>query len=136
MHKNQHIMRVLIIKKTIFCFLVLGLSTSYLNAQDSNIIVYQDLKFEQLLNEKRNINSSITVNDRYKVQIYSGNSENAKKLLGEFKQEFENIDGTIIFNTPNYKVWVGNFRTRIEAERNLIDIKKKYKNVLLIKPSR
>lgn len=136
MHKNQHIMRVLIINKTIFYFLVLGLSSSYLNAQDINITVNQDPKFEQLLNEKRNINSSITVNDRYKVQIYSGNSENAKKILGEFKQEFENIDGTIIFNTPNYKVWVGNFRTRIEAERNLIDIKKKYKNVLLIKPSR
>jgi hypothetical protein len=136
LHKNQHIMRVLIINKTIFYFLVLGLSSSYLNAQDINITVNQDPKFEQLLNEKRNINSSITVNDRYKVQIYSGNSENAKKILGEFKQEFENIDGTIIFNTPNYKVWVGNFRTRIEAERNLIDIKKKYKNVLLIKPSR
>jgi hypothetical protein len=34
------------------------------------------------------------------------------------------MDGTIIFNTPNYKVWVGNYKSRIEAERNLIDIKK------------
>jgi hypothetical protein len=33
------------------------------------------------------------------------------------------MDGTIIFNTPNYKVWVGNYKSRIEAERNLIDIK-------------
>jgi hypothetical protein len=28
------------------------------------------------------------------------------------------------FSTPNYKVWVGNYKSRIEAERNLIDIKK------------
>jgi hypothetical protein len=56
--------------------------------------------------------------------------------LSEFKQEFAAIDATIVFNTPNYKVWVGNFRTRIEAEKTLADIKDRYKNVLLIKPSR
>lgn len=129
-------MRILTIRKTIFYFLVLCFSTSYVNAQDQNIAISQDSKFEQLLNEKRKINASLTIDDCYKIQIFSGDSENAKKILSEFKQEFKNLDGTIVFNTPNYKVWVGNFKTRIEAERNLIDIKKKYKNVLLIKPSR
>jgi hypothetical protein len=89
-----------------------------------------------LLNEKRKTNVSNATNDWYKIQIFSGESEKAKKTLNEFKQEFSNIDGTIVFNTPNYKVWVGNFKTRIEAERNLIDIRKKYKNVLLIKPNK
>ena len=46
------------------------------------------------------------------------------------------IEGTIVFNTPNYKVWVGNFKTRIEAERNLIEILKKHPKALLIKPSK
>jgi hypothetical protein len=46
------------------------------------------------------------------------------------------MDGTIIFNTPNYKVWVGNYKSRIEAERNLIDIKKMYPNVHLIRPTK
>jgi hypothetical protein len=107
-----------------------------MHAQDTKVRVNQDPKFEQLLNEKRKTNISASVNDRYKIQIFSGDSENAKKTLRGFKQEFTDIDGTIVFNTPNYKVWVGNFKTRIEAERNLIDIKKKYKNVLLIKPSK
>lgn len=105
-------------------------------AQDKNILVSQDPKFEQLLNEKRKINASLTVNESYKIQIYTGGSENAKKTLNEFKQEFKDIDATIVFNTPNYKVWVGNFKTRIEAERNLANIKNKYKNVLLIKPGK
>jgi len=122
--------------KIIFTFFLVGLSNYYLYAQDHDVTINQDPKFEQLLNEKRKINTSISVNDLYKIQILSGDSENAKKLLGEFKQEFKNIDCTIVFNTPNYKVWVGNFRTRIEAERNLIDIKRKFNNVLLIKPSK
>jgi hypothetical protein len=54
--------------------------------------------------------------------------------LNDCKQKFEDLDATIIFNTPNYKVWIGNFRTRIEAEHNLIEIKKEYENAILIKP--
>lgn len=129
-------MRIITIRKIFLSLLVLTTLTSKMNAQDQNVSVSQDPKFEQLLNEKRKINASLTVNDSYKIQIYTGGSENAKKTLNEFRQEFNDIDATIVFNTPNYKVWVGSFRTRIEAERNLVNIKDRYKNVLLIKPSR
>ncbi|SEF73377.1 SPOR domain-containing protein [Flavobacterium urumqiense] len=128
-------MRILATKQAFFYTLTLIISSCCMHAQDTKVRVNQDPKFEQLLNEKRKLNVSASVNDRYKIQIFSGDSENAKKTLRSFKQEFINLDGTIVFNTPNYKVWVGNFKTRIEAERNLIDIRKKYKNVLLIKPS-
>ena len=129
-------MRILAVLKIIFALIIVYFSTSKVNAQEQNNTLNQDPKFEQLLSEKRKINTSLILNDAYKIQIFNGSSENAKKTLSEFKQEFATIEGTIIFNTPNYKVWVGNFRTRIEAERNLVAIKDRYKNVLLIKPSR
>ena len=136
MHKNHHIMRILTPRKKALYTLLLLISAYNINAQDQNITLNQDPKFEQLLNEKRKINASISVNDSYKIQIFSGKSDEAKKTLSDFKQEFKNIDGTIIFNTPNYKVLVGNFKSKIEAERNLIEIKRRYKNVFLIKPSK
>ena len=129
-------MRILAVLKIISALIMVYFSTSKVNAQEQNSTLNQDPKFEQLLSEKRKINTSLILNDSYKIQIFNGSSENAKKTLSEFKQEFATIEGTIIFNTPNYKVWVGNFRTRIEAERNLTAIKERYKNVLLIKPSR
>ncbi len=129
-------MKIIAVRKIILPSFLLSLSTYFVNAQDQKVTVTQDQKFEQLLNEKRKINASLNVNDSYKIQIYSGGAENAKKMLNEFKQEFVAIDVTIVFNTPNYKVWVGNFKTRIEAERILAEIKDRYKNVLLIKPTR
>jgi hypothetical protein len=129
-------MRILPVFKIISALITVYFSTSKVSAQEQNDILSQDPKFEQLLNEKRKINASLTINESYKIQIFNGSSENAKKTFSEFKQEFKDIDATIIFNTPNYKVWIGNFRTRIEAERNLVTIKDRYKNVLLIKPSR
>ena len=121
------------------CFLItsfLGISYTNLYSQEDNLTVSQDPKFEQLLNEKRKVNASITVNDRYKIQIYNGDSESSKKTLSEFRKDFKNYDGTIVFSTPTYKVWVGNFKSRIESERNLVELKKKYPNAFLIKPNK
>jgi hypothetical protein len=121
-----------------FFFLLLTLLFLYQKSfsQDGKVNVSQDPKFEQLLNEKRKINSSITINDRYKIQIFNGDTEISKKTLLDFKRDNKNIDATIVFSTPLYKVWVGNFKTRIEAEKNLNDLKKKYPNAFLIKPNK
>lgn len=129
-------MRILAIQKSLFIYFILCFASINARAQDIKITVKQHSKFEQLLNEKRKINISNAVNDRYKIQIFSGESEKAKNTLNNFRREFKNIDGTIVFFTPNYKVWVGNFKTRIEAERNLIEIRKSYKNVHLIRPNK
>lgn len=117
-------------------FIFLLFFSANIFAQENKVTVIQDSKIEQLLNEKRKINASITVNDRYKIQIFTGDSENSKKALIQFKKENKNIDATIVFSTPNYKVWVGNFKTRIDAERNLSLLKKKYANAFLIKPNK
>jgi hypothetical protein len=129
-------MRILTLKNGILTASFIGFSCINLYAQGNNLTNNQDSKFEQLLNDKRKINSSITINDRYKIQIYNGDSESSKKALNDFRKEFKNYDGTIIFSTPTYKVWIGNFKSRIEAERNLVDLKKKYPNAFLIKPNK
>jgi hypothetical protein len=129
-------MRILTFKRGLLLFIPLCFCSIKLSAQEANLTVTQDPKFEQLLNEKRKINSSITVNDRYKIQIYNGDSETSKKTLADFRRDYKNYDGTIVFSTPTYKVWVGNFKSRIEAERNLIDLKKRFSNAFLIKPNK
>ena len=105
-------------------------------AQTASVTVQQDSKFEQLLNEKRRINSSINVNDRYKIQIFNGDSEASKKVLNEVRREFSELDATIVFSTPAYKVWVGNFKSRIEAEHNLQKLSQRYATALIIRPSK
>ena len=116
--------------------LIFSFFNSNLYAQDEKVSVSQNPKFENLLNEKRKINASITVNDIYKIQIYNGDSETSKKTLNDFKRDFLTFDGTIVFYTPAYKVWVGNFKTRIEAERNMLLFRKKYPNAFVIKPNK
>ena len=47
----------------------------------------------------------------------------------EYKKEVarsESAFQVLTFESPNYKVRIGSFRTRLEAEKNLIEIKKSY----------
>ena len=136
LYKNHHFMNIFFSNNIIIFLLILFSCSINLYGQETNVTLYQDSKFENLLNEKRKINASITINDRFKIQIYNGNSETSKKMLIDFKRDNKNLDGTIIFYTPAYKVWVGNFKTRIEAEKNLIELKKKYPNALIIQPNK
>jgi DNA-binding SARP family transcriptional activator len=118
----------------LFLFFVV-LSFNFAAAQNKDL-VDQDSKIDQVLVEKRKYNSGITVNDKFKIQIFYGNLEDSKKQLSDFKKTFKDFDGTLFFNNPQYKVWVGSFRTRLEAEKQLKLIKKKYPNALLIQPNK
>lgn len=129
MPKNQ-------LKSPLFVMLSVGLFSVNSVAQTDKITLSQDQKFEQLLSEKRKINNSIANNESYKIQIYNGDSETSRRELNKFKIDFNNVDATLIFNTPYYKVLVGSFKTKIDAQRHLIEIRKKYSNAIIIKPNK
>jgi len=110
-------------------------------AQEGILKVEQDQKFEILLREKQKMNSSLNANsinqnENYKIQIFYGTSDDAKKKLAEFKKEFKETEGTIVYTNPTFKVWVGNYKTRIHGEKAILEIKKKYPLSLLIKPNK
>lgn len=115
---------------------IIPLISLEISAQESNISVIENHEFKELLKEKQRINSSITVNDRYKIQIYSGDNSTAKKHLQDLKKENKMLDATIIFNTPNYRVVAGNYKSKIEAEKALIDFQKKYSGAIILKPNK
>lgn len=129
-------MRILDILKKQQLLTLTILFSAFCSAQEGKTTIKQDPRFEQLLAEKRKVNSSLNVTDRYKIQIFTGENEPAKKTLLEFRKTNKKTDATIVFNTPIYKVWVGNYKTRIEAEKKLTELKKKYPNAFLVKPNK
>lgn len=125
-----------ILRKKMFFLSVIIIVTNVLksSAQDNNINISQDSKFEKLLNEKRKLFAAGVINNTFKIQIFNGSTDEARKTLNNFRREFPNTEATVVFNTPNYKVVAGNFKTRIAAEHDLLEVKKIYKNALLIRP--
>ena len=118
-----------------FIFLNAVFFTS-LSAQNNTVIIVKDAKIDQLLKLKSEQNKDDGTSKNYKIQIYSGSSEGASEKLSAFKSEFTQWPSKIVFETPNHKVWIGNFRKRLEADRALIEITEKFDRAFIFKPKK
>jgi len=114
----------------VFCFFMSG----FLHAQQGKINIQQDPKIVKLVQVKSQMNKLDDAEKKYKIQIYNGSLDEAKKAETEFKKDFNEWATEIVFETPNYKVRVGKFATRLEADRQLTEVKKKYESAFILIP--
>lgn len=77
-------------------------------------------KFENLLEMMSKDLQKGSQTSGYRLQIYfssgSGSKSKALEVQSEFMTKFKDIPCHIIYQAPNFKVRVGDFRTRLEAE--------------------
>ncbi|TWO33805.1 SPOR domain-containing protein [Seonamhaeicola sediminis] len=103
-------------------------------AQQGQVNINQDYKIDNLLNVKKQLNKTENSSDRYKIQIYNGNRSGAYAAQKEFHEFFSDWKSRIEYESPNFKIWAGNFRTRLEADRALKRIKKEFPSAFIFKP--
>lgn len=109
---------------------------AFAKAQTATTTISQDPKIEELITLKAEMSVKGKLDDRYKIQIYSGNQNSANTQLKKFLNKVGTWRGNITYETPNYKVWIGNFRNRLEADRALIKVKKEFPSAFIFKPER
>ena len=126
--KSSHLKISLLI--TFFCLI----ASNYSHAQQGQVTINQNEDILTLLNLKKEMNKES--NDNYKIQIYSGNRSDAESARKEFNNSFSNWQPKIVYETPNFKIWAGNFRTRLEADRALKKIKRTFPNAFIFKPKK
>lgn len=84
------------------------------------------------------LNNTVTKGiDGFRIQIFfdSGNysGDRAQKIKEEFEFKYPGNYAYITWDAPNYKVRVGDFRTRLEAEGFMQQIMADYPNAFVIK---
>ena len=120
------------LKISVLFYLFLFIS-SPLYGQEINQSMSQDSSIIKLLKLKTDYNKKIYESSFYTIQIYYGDLKEADSILKMFSEEFEEIKTSLIFETPNYKVRVGKFKTLIDASKNLEKIKRKFRGAFILK---
>ncbi|MBT8320484.1 MAG: SPOR domain-containing protein [Eudoraea sp.] len=100
-------------------------------AQQGSVSIDQDPKIERLIELYQITNSRA---DYYTIQIGFGNYEEAQDLKALARIDFPQWTPQIIFDSPTYRVRIGRFRTKLEAERKFLEVRKKYPAALILKP--
>ena len=123
-------MRLLSKKHFLICVIFMSFSTNNMIAQETETVDEQDKKIASLIEIKSEIEL-----DRYRIQIFSGEIDDAQRARVKFKAAFgEKWSHTVIYETPNYKVWVGLFKSDLAADRALLEVKKEFPNAFRFKP--
>ena len=119
--------------KIVVLFYLFLLITTPLIGQENNQSINQDSSITKLLKLKTDYNKKIFESSFYTIQIYYGDLSEADSILKVFSEEFNEIETSLIFETPNYKVRVGNFKNIIDASKNLENIKRKFGSAFILK---
>jgi hypothetical protein len=110
---------------------------------EGRVKVYQDERIDSLLQDYTELRLSIMENPDnkaipgYRIQIFfdsgTNSSDRARQVRDDFLFWFPEIPAYVSWKTPNYRVRVGDFRSRLEAEKTLQLILIDYPNAWVIK---
>ena len=76
-------------------------------------------KLDTIISQKIIIDRANFNKKTYTIQIYYGNFDEATFTLNDFEERFPKIKAEILFETPNYKVRIGRFKSESDASKTL-----------------
>ena len=105
------------------------------NASGKTEIV-QDSRVDSLVKKHVQINQVINTMDGFRIQVFSDSGINSKTKAqaaqSELQARFPGMTVYLSFKSPNYKVRAGDFRTRLDAQRVLVQLTADYPNAFII----
>ena len=99
--------------------------------------IKQDPRITDLLIRHNQINQKRNGTDGFRLEIFFSSEnkarEQAARVRNEFNLVFPNIASYMLFQTPNFKVRIGDFRNKSEALKTKAHIASKYPNAFIVK---
>ncbi|MBL4938938.1 MAG: SPOR domain-containing protein [Lutibacter sp.] len=115
---------IISLKKIFFIAILFTIANSYSQSENE--------KIDTLIEQKRTFNQQNKNSVVYKIQLYNGLEIEAYKIKLNFEVAFPDYKTKIIYKSPEWKTQVGNFSTRLEADRILNIIKAKFLGAIVL----
>lgn len=101
-----------------------------------NVTVTQPDEVSRLLKKHIAVNEKTDGIPGYRIQIFSDSGNNSKRKAmrskAKFRMSFNDLKAYIVFDAPYYKVEIGNFITRLDAQAVLRQLKDQYPGAYIV----
>ena len=114
-----------------FILFILLITSLGLTAQQGQVSIDRDPDLDRLLAIYEEVKANA---DYFTIQIGFGTYDDAEELSKEVSREFPEYKPNIVFDSPTYRVQVGKFSSRLEAEKKYLEVRKKFPAALLLRP--
>ena len=112
-------------KRILFTTLVIFLTFT------TSVLSQESQKINEVLEQRRTYNKENPTGMGFKIQLYNGNETKAYQTKNKFQFAF-GLKATLLYESPEWKVRVGNYKTRLEADRALLEISKKFSSAVVL----
>ena len=106
------------------------------SALPSNVKVSQSQEIRQAF-DGQVIGNADKMFNGYRIRIYYNSVQNARaesnSALARFQTLYPEIPASLTYASPNFRVLVGNFRTRVDAEKALARIKEDFPAATIVR---
>ncbi len=101
------------------------------------IAIFQEENIQSLLEKKIKVNEARPYQFGYRLQIMSLTGANSRDDVNMEKakilMKYDNVEVYIVYNSPYFKLRIGDFRTELEAVHYLQAITKDYPQAFVVK---
>ncbi len=126
-------MRKLTYTKILFTLIFMLFYAFNLVAQtEGTIKVQSNASIKQLVAKKRAYNKNLKFIKGYKIQLFYGSEQGAMKIREKFNSVFPDISSELKFDSPDWKVWVGSYKTKLETANALVEIKEGFPGAIRV----
>ena len=101
------------------------------SAQDDDVN-YNDTLTKKFFQIKKDFSKKTFESTYYTIQIFYGSLNDADSIYNDFKQNYEDVKSELIFETPNYKVRIGEYKDINIASKSLERIRRVYPGSFII----
>ena len=119
--------------KTFTISILIFIFSEAIVAQSATVTINEDAKITRLLELKKELEKENELADGYTIQLHYGELSTANEVLKEYKNKHDTWPASIEYETPNYKVWVGSFSSRLEADRALLEVQLTFDAAFILK---
>jgi len=97
--------------------------------EPGTITIHQDEKIDDLVTTFNKADKQL---DGYRIQIFLGKPKEAQKVRTKFVAMYPDIPAYDPWQTPNMKIRIGDFASKLDAERALKIIRKDYPGAYIV----
>ena len=105
-----------------------------ISAQDEDVY-YNDTLTKKFFQIKKDFSKKTFESTYYTIQIFYGSLNEADSIHNDFRENYEDVKSELIFETPNYKVRIGEYKDINVASQSLEKIRRIYPGSFIIKLS-
>lgn len=112
--------------------MLLATAISYGQQAEGQVRIETSARIDAMVAQKKEYNKNLKDYEGYRIQIYYGREKECYEMQEEFTERFPDIPTLVLFSTPQWKLQVGNYRTRLDADRAVVSIKKEYPAAIVL----